>query len=959
MDTANLGRVFWITGVTGAGKTTVGSRLHRRLLEAQRNAVFLDGDALREAISSDLDYTIEGRRDSATRNARLCRMLALQGLDVVCSTISLLHDVHRWNRENIPGYCEIFLRVPQSELERRDSKGIYGRVRRGEQKHVIGIDIPAEEPLQPDLVLDNWGDFSPDLAVERIWNRFIDGVGGACAARASLSFSTKAETLEQLTDRLSTARVLPMLRFSVADWRMDPEAVLAALWRQAWGARPKIVRSSSRGEDGGVGSMAGKFRSVPDATTPDEVRQAVADVIYSYGDTCRTDDQVFIQPMLDDIALAGVVMTQDTNSGGPYIVINYDDESRRADTVTSGISGDLKTYLWHRAGRVAPPPELQGIVATIKELERLFGSDRLDVEFATDPAGTVTVLQVRPLAIAATSESSGAAHGAVVEQIADKIEVLNRRHPFLHGDRTVFGVMPDWNPAEIIGLKPRPLSLSLYRELVTDEIWAYQRDNYGYKNLRSFPLLISFNGLPYIDVRVSFNSFVPRDINGDLAERLVTHYVNRLLAQPTLHDKVEFEIIYSCYTPDLAQRMGVLSDAGFSEGDIARLTESLRILTNRIIHAETGLWRLDREKINTLEKRLPLLGSSSLDLVSRIYWLLEDCKRYGTLPFAGLARAGFIAMQLLRSLVSVGVLTQNDYDSFLADLDTVGSRIGRDIAALPREQFLKRYGHLRPGTYDILSPRYDDDPDRYFDWSATPAPEKPVAPFALSVQQLRRIEQLLKEHRLEHDVIGFMEFIKAGIEGREHAKFVFTRHLSDTLSLIGQLGAEHGISNEDCAYLDIGDVRALYGQSASIGDCLRQSIEAGKHRYRSAKSLVLPPLIVDAKECWGFQLPPAQPNFVTQKSVASRVATLDKPPETFAGRILFIPSADPGFDWIFTRGIAGFVTQFGGVNSHMAIRAGELGLPAVVGCGETLYRRWSAARRISLDCGSRQVQVLA
>ena len=74
--------------------------------------------------------------------------------------------------------------------------------------------------------------------------------------------------------------------------------------------------------------------------------------------------------------------------------------------------------------------------------------------------------------------------------------------------------MPDWNPAEIIGLKPGPLALSLYRELVTDSIWAYQRDNYGYKNLRSFPLLVSFHGLPYIDVRVSFNSFVPRDISG-------------------------------------------------------------------------------------------------------------------------------------------------------------------------------------------------------------------------------------------------------------------------------------------------------------------------------------------------------------------------------------------------------------------------------------------------------------
>ena len=125
------------------------------------------------------------------------------------------------------------------------------------------------------------------------------------------------------------------------------------------------------------------------------------------------------------------------------------------------------------------------------------------------------------------------------------------------------------------------------------------------------------------------------------------------------------------------------------------------------------------------------------------------------------------------------------------------------------------------------------------------------------------------------------------------------------------------------------------------------------------QSIVLPPLVVDAADCWAFHLPAAQPNFVTQKNVTSAVAVLDGRPDELSGKILFIPSADPGFDWIFTRNIAGFVTQFGGVNSHMAIRAGELGLPAVIGCGESLYRRWSSARKLSLDCSSRQVQVLA
>ena len=147
------------------------------------------------------------------------------------------------------------------------------------------------------------------------------------------------------------------------------------------------------------------------------------------------------------------------------------------------------------------------------------------------------------------------------------MELLSRPHPYLHGSRAIFGVMPDWNPAEIIGMRPWPLSLSLYRELITDAIWAYQRDNYGYQNLRSFPLLVSFHGLPYIDVRVSFNSFVPRDVPDELAGRLVNYYIDRLLAEPHLHDKVEFEIIFSCYTLDLPKRMGKLAEQRiFSRG---------------------------------------------------------------------------------------------------------------------------------------------------------------------------------------------------------------------------------------------------------------------------------------------------------------------------------------------------------------------------------------------------------
>jgi adenylylsulfate kinase-like enzyme/phosphohistidine swiveling domain-containing protein len=970
---ASPGRVFWITGLSGAGKTTLGRELWGRLRAAGRPATFLDGDALRAAIAEDLEHNASDRRRSAMRNARLCRLLAEQGSDVVCATISLFHEVQHWNRENIPGYREIYLRVPIDELRRRDSKGIYTGDRRGDSRNVVGLDVPAEAPEAPDLVLDNYGALDVSTAVDRILavcarrnGELRSPKSGSRGTRADQgvcpTFKTKAETLEALAPLLRNARVLPQVRFSVGDWRSDAARVLAAITAAPWGSDRVVVRSSARGEDGAAGSsQAGRYDSVLGVAGSAAVAQAIDRVIASFANRERAesdDDQIFVQPMLDRVAMAGVVFSR-SPSGGPYFIINYDDRSGLTDRVTAGAGDNLKAFLCLKSRPDACPPPLAPVIALVGELETLLACDAIDVEFAVGGDGQFYLLQVRPLAVGRHGRATDAQVDAALADVARKVELLSRPHPYLHGSRAIFGVMPDWNPAEIIGVRPWPLSLSLYRELVTDAIWAYQRDNYGYQNLRSFPLLVSFHGLPYIDVRVSFNSFVPRDVPHDLAGRLVNYYIDRLLSEPHLHDKVEFEIIFSCYTLDLPKRMGRLAENGFSPEDLAELSSALRLLTNRIMHGETALWRRDRAKIDLLAQRFPAICNAHIDKISRIYWLIEDCKRYGTLPFAGLARAGFIAVQMLQSFIEVGVLHAEEGAAFMASVDTVGSRIGRDFAQLPKADFLARYGHLRPGTYDILSPRYDEAPDLYFDWSsvrpAAPAPAR----FALSIEQLRRIEGLLKEHGLGIDVLSLIEFIKAGIEGREYAKFVFTQSLSHALSLIAQLGEEHGLSAEDCAFLNYDVIRTLYSESGSVREVLLESAAHGRERHALTRNLVLPPIVASPADVFAFHLPPSQPNFITQKSVTAAVASVGDPPESFAGRILFVPSADPGFDWIFTRGIAGFVTQFGGANSHMAIRARELGIPAVIGAGEALFQRWLAARKLCLDCTNQKVLVIA
>ncbi len=774
-------------------------------------------------------------------------------------------------------------------------------------------------------------------------------------------FSTKARTLASLLGILDGAEVLPLVFFTVDEWRVGANA----LWdkvRKVLGPGPLIVRSSALNEDSAKGSLAGLFRSIPDVRGARAFRHAVEAVVDSYGASAAGGDEVLVQPMLADVWLAGVAFSCDPATGSPYRVINYSAGSD-ATVVTSG-RGRTKTFVAAADARDVPADK-QPLFKLIEELEALFPDVALDIEFALTAGRELPyLLQVRPLAVAQSPLARGS-HRALLERIADKVRKAQQPHPFLHGRSTVFGVMPDWNPAEIIGTRPRPLALSLYRELVTDSIWAYQRHNYGYHNLRSFPLLVHFAGQPYIDVRLSFNSFLPKDLGGRLADRLVDYYVDRLLAAPTLHDKVEFEIVFSCYTLDLPRRLESLREVGFDDDDRRHVADTLRVLTNRIIDRQNGLWRSDAAKLEVLASRRDEILSAELDPVSRIYWLLEDCKRYGTLPFAGLARAGFIAVQMLRSLVAVGVFSQDDYDRFMGGLSTVSTQLARDHRNLDRPAFLARYGHLRPGTYDILSPRYDEAPDDYLglpqlrtrgDGNRVRASS--LSPFALSLEQMRAVESLLKEHGLLVDVIGLFDFLQAAIELREYAKFAFSRNLSDALSLMRDWGAHYGFSPDDLSFAHIGCIRDLYAGADHAIDALKRSIDEGKARFRETCSLWLPPLITRPEDVWAFDVPDSEPNFVTQASATGPVVQPGER-DRLDGGIVFIPSADPGYDWLFCHPIAGLVTAFGGINSHMAIRANELGLPAVIGAGEALFGQWRQARHLRIDCRSRRVEVLS
>lgn len=782
---------------------------------------------------------------------------------------------------------------------------------------------------------------------------------------------TKAKMLLYLAENLPQIHILPVEIIHGRDIQMFGDLLWKNLCeRLCLFHFEAIVRSSCGNEDTAVNSNAGKFVSIlhVDLGNPDTLRDAAKKVWRSYG-TDDPDEEILIQPMLADVIRSGVVFTADMETLAEYYTVNYQ-EGSDTEAVTSGATNAVRTFIRYKyAPTPIEDPDMASLLDACAEIEAFLKNNALDIEFGINSKHEVYIFQVRPIARGEKKQYERLSLKEPLSRVYRKVQKLGRPHPFLLGRRTLFGVMPDWNPAEILGLRPKKLALSLYKELITDQVWAHQRTDYGYRNLTMHPLMASFCGIPYIDTRITFNSFVPASLHTHLGEKLVNHYLNRLEAYPAYHDKIEFEIVFSCYYFGIAKKMRALLSHGFNENELKRIEFSLLELTNRIIHPATGIYKTDIQKAARLEKNYRSIADSELSLIDRIYWLIEECKAYGTLPFAGVARAAFIAVQFLDSMVRENLISAEQKEKFLNSLQTIAKQMKHDSLAfrngvMSRETFLETYGHIRPGTYDITSPRYDEAFDDYFSSAAqlqAPSVNDGDEVFSLPEAQIAAIDRELEDNGLEITGKELFAFMKEAIEGREYLKFVFTKCVSEILRLIGELGERMEIGKEDLAYLDISVIKSMYVDLyvGTIDGILQANIRANKKQYAILEQLKLPSLIASPDMVYQFYLLQEEPTFITQKKAVGTPVENVRGDEDLCGKIVFIPSADPGYDFLFDKGIGGLVTQFGGMNSHMAIRCAELGLPAVIGAGERNFQIWKQASCLEIDCRKKQVLPIA
>ena len=763
--------------------------------------------------------------------------------------------------------------------------------------------------------------------------------------------SSKANTLLFAKKYLKKSHVFSQISFTVEKWIKNKQKIITEIKNFS---KKIIIRSSTFDEDNFYFSGAGKFLSINNVSTKNLFKNKIEKVIKSFKNL-NQKNQILIQPSAKNIKCNGVVFTSNMESSFPAYIINLEFKSNDTSSITAGLSKNDKTFTISKYNLDIQKIEnktIKRIIIACKEIEELFLYESLDIEFAIDKNEKLFIFQIRPIVSKLTKSFSKndffKNNKRELKRFKKNIKDLKHKDylPIL------LGYMPDWNPAEIIGFKPKNLSFSLYEELVTNKVWAKQRGQFGYKFLKKPKLLFNFFGTPFVNVNKTFNSFLPKNINPNLEKKFLKFYNEVLNKNKHLHDKIEFEVIPTFYTPNFNLWRKKLKVAKFSENEVDELKVGLEKINTNIIK----IFNDSKKKIEKLNNNYEIIIEKKSNKFDKVKELVKECKINGTLPFAHFARIAFISISTFKDAVKKNIISQIAFDEFLNNLNTVSKTMSIEANLskknrLKKNKFIKKYSHLRPGTYDITSNNYSDNGNKILNdilqnnqftncinnknW------EKQKSIFLKYIQS-KKIFDLKNTSEIEN-------FLKISIEMRELSKFYFTKYVNKILELIKEISNENNLSVDDIAYLSFKDIFSI--KKTKIKK-IRSKISSNKLIYNINKNYELPHIIREIKDILQIEHLKSIPNFIGNFSISKKILLIDKNytrSKILKDKIIIIESADPGYDWIFGKKIAGLITMFGGANSHMAIRASELNLPAAIGVGKKKFLQMQQSNYAKLD----------
>lgn len=777
--------------------------------------------------------------------------------------------------------------------------------------------------------------------------------------------STKANTLYALSKVIKNSKIEKMYILPIKEYKRDSKSILEDI-ANTFNGDQIVVRSSSSKEDSFKTSNAGHYESVlgVDSRNADQVAAAIDTVLTSYLKDIEDldDEQILVQRQAQNVRYSGVIFTRDIQGNRPYYLINYDDQGS-TDSVTSG-QGGKTIWIIKNADISSLPNPWNKLVEAVQEIELFLNGMALDIEFAINEKGEIIIFQVRPL-VASYKHGMEIDDGRffarcenIKSQYRNDVNVLN-------GKTMMFSDMAFWNPSEIIGNNPRELEFSLYDEIITRNAWNKGIAEIGYRKLDE-KLMYRLGNKPYISLEYSFYTLTPQAVSEPLALKLVDYFCEKLKKDKTAHDKIEFEIAYTMYDFCTEKNSLELLDNGFSEGEREEYLKALFDLTNNCIRNYDkireedllALKLLDNVRV-PIEQTLDYSAPPANELFVSVLNLLGSIEKNGTPQFTRQARLAFMARAFCRTLVESGYFTSEEMDCFMRSINTVSSQFDTDFerfseGRISSKEFNDKYGHLRSGTYDIRTDRYDKI-------SFRPASNRRKTAQKTEEYTLDRgrLKKALDDIGFDFSPEYFENFLRSAIEQREYFKFEFTKSLSLVLELLISVGIELDIKRKDMSWISVKDIRKciVNGNSDEYRRELLDTFAKRKEEYIRNRLIILPEVIAAENDIELVPVSEARPNFITSKHVEGEVIILEEEPEAdITDKIVVIPKADPGYEWIFTKGIKGFITKYGGVASHMAIRCAEFEIPAAIGCGEKIYDYVSQMSYIDLDCHNGKIE---
>lgn len=752
-------------------------------------------------------------------------------------------------------------------------------------------------------------------------------------------FGTKGKTLITLDKYLHNSIIEEIFTFKVNDFIKNKKKIINQIKKRF--NKKIIIRSSTKKEDSLTSSHAGEFLTVQNICLDDDklLSKSINQVIDIYKKKIKSykNEEILVQEQSSDIKISGVVFTKVLKTNSPYYAITYDDQSGKTDTVTSGRACNT-VWLYRDLNKYRCPSKWRKLLDSVIEIEKLFKSMVLDIEFAINKNNDVIIYQVRPLAT--NVKYSRMISNKFMENSIEKYNELKK------GNSTIFSDMTFWNPSELIGENPKPLSYSIFNDIFMKKNWNLGLEELGYSKVNK-NLMHKFGNKPYINVEPVIEALLPNHLSMNLKTKLKIFYKHRFLNNLINHDKFEFETMPGTIIID--KDLSNSLKKYLTKSEYSTYNKSLSYLTKSIIEN----FSIYKSKYINDVKRCSQKQSidahcSHLSLIRLINQNLNDLKKYATSQFSASARMAFISKYIIDYSALDNLITKNDSVCFYNSLNTIVSQYTSDLNKLSVSQINEKYNHIRSGTYSLLSAK--------FKLSNKIIPNKRDTRKKLNRSDfIKKLSLISEKYNLNCSAEQLFKFLFESIKLREYLKFNFSKTISRILDLIEILAKNLKIEIKHMEYLDIDILMAgsSYSNKVECSNMYKNHIESQIDCFNNNNNHIHNECIVSLKDLFIIQHKTSKPNFITEEIVSGKIIKINKNSNiltNLSNYIVLIDSADPGFDWIFASKIKGLITKYGGMGSHMAIRCAELNIPAAIGCGNKIFENLHYLSLLTLNC---------